>query len=181
VLRRTKNLAAESIGHAWTEGAIAHARTRRDAPALCVALAAFADFLEPGSPDAARVFAELRALDDPDMAPLARSAASIAEAGHHGKLGDFPAAIASVQRGLTLIAETGVRNGVWIVRAWLIGFKLAAGRTADVIADGLPFLHEMQGTRNETALGICRRALVTALLAEGDLERARPLARVGWE
>ena len=73
-----------------------------------------------------------------------------------------------------------MRNGIWIVQSWLIGINLAAGRTAEVLADGLPLLEQMQGTRNETALGICRRAVVTALLAQDDLDRARPLAQVGW-
>jgi len=49
-----------------------------------------------------------------------------------------------------------------------------------VIADGLPLLEQMRGTRNEAALGICRRAVVTALLEQDDLDRARPLAQVGW-
>ena len=49
-----------------------------------------------------------------------------------------------------------------------------------MLADGLPLLEQLQGTRNETALGICRRAVVTALLANDDLARARPLAQVGW-
>ena len=49
-----------------------------------------------------------------------------------------------------------------------------------MLADGLPLLEKLQGTRNETALGICRRAVVTALLANDDLARARPLAQVGW-
>ncbi len=96
------------------------------------------------------------------------------------KLGDTPGAIACLQRALTLISETGVRNGIWIVQSWLIGMKLAAGRMTEVLADGLPLLQQMQGTRNETALGICRRAVVTALLAQGDHDRARPLAQVGW-
>jgi hypothetical protein len=30
-------------------------------------------------------------------------------------------------------------------------------------------------------MSICRRTVVTALLAERDCDRARPLARVGWE
>jgi hypothetical protein len=111
---------------------------------------------------------------------MARSALPIAEAGHRSKLGDAPAAIACVQRGLTLISETGVRNGIWIVQSWLIGINLAAGRTADVLADGLPLLARLKGTRNETALAICRRAVVTAFLAHGDLDRSRPLAQVGW-
>ena len=49
-----------------------------------------------------------------------------------------------------------------------------------MIADGLPLLEQMRGTRNEAALGICRRAVVTALLEQDDLDRARPLAQVGW-
>ena len=179
-ISRARRAAAIPVGREWADRAIAHARAHGDVPALCVALASLADFLAPGSPEAARVFDELHALDDPSMAPLARSGAPIAEASHRRKLGDFPAAIACVQRALALISETGVRNGIWIVQSWLIGFNLAAGRTAEVLADGLPLLEQLQGTRNETALGICRRAVVTALLANDDLARARPLAQVGW-
>jgi predicted ATPase/DNA-binding winged helix-turn-helix (wHTH) protein len=168
------------VGREGSDRAIAFARTHGDVPALCVALSSLADFLAPGSPEAARVFDELHALDDPSIAPLARSGAPIAEASHRRRLGDFPAAIACVQRALALISETGVRNGIWIVQSWLIGFNLAAGRTAEVLADGLPLLEKLQGTRNETALGICRRAVVTALLANDDLARVRPLAQVGW-
>jgi hypothetical protein len=168
------------VGREWADHAIALARARGDVPALCVALASLADFLVAGSPEAARVFDELHALDDPGIAPLARSGAPIAEASHRRKLGDLPAAIACVHRALALISETGVRNGIWIVQSWLIGFNLVAGRTAEVLAAGLPLLKQLQGTRNEMALGNCRRAVVTALLADGDLARARPLAQVGW-
>ena len=167
-------------GRAGADRAIAYARAHGDVPALCVALASLADFLAPGSPEAASVFDELHALDAPSIAPLARSAAPIAEASHRRKLGDLPGAIACMQRALALISETGVRNGIWIVQSWLIGVNLAAGRTAVVLADGLPLLKQLQGTRNETALGICRRAVVAALLANDDLTRARPLAQAGW-
>ena len=164
----------------WADRAIAHARAHGDAPALCVALASLADFLVPGSPEATRVFDELHALDNAGIAPMPRSAGPIAEAVHLSKLRDANGAIACLHRGLTHITQTGVRNGVWFVQSWLIGIKLAAGRTADVIADGLPLLEQMRGTRNEAALGICRRAVVTALLEQDDLDRARPLAQVGW-
>lgn len=179
-MSRTKSAAVNAVGPHWANRAIAHARAHSDTASLCVALSALADFLEPGSAEAARVFEELRTLDDRGLVPLARCAGPIAEAGHLIKLGDAAAAIACVQRALTLMAETGVRNGVWIVQAWLIGTKLAAGRMADVLAEGLPLLEQMQGTRNETALAICRRAVVTALLAHDDAKRARPLAQVGW-
>src|SRR4030095_4415903 len=139
-----------------------------------------ADFLVPGSPEAARVFDELHTIDDSNMAPLARSAVPIAEGGHRSKLGDAHTAIACLQRALTLISETGVHNGIWIVQSWLIAIKLAAGRTSEVLAEGLPLLKQLQGSRNETALGVCRRAVITALLAHDDLDRARPLAKVGW-
>jgi hypothetical protein len=175
-----RRAAAIPVGREWADRAIAHARVHGDVPALCVALASLADFLTPGSPEAARVFDEMHALDDPGIAPLARSGTPVAEAFHLRKLGDFPAAIACVKRALALISETGVRNGIWIVQSWLVGFNLAAGRTAEVLADGLPLLEQLQGTRNETALGICRRAVVTALLANDDLDRARPLAQAGW-
>ncbi len=148
-ISRARRAAAIPVGREWADRAIAHARAHGDVPALCVALASLADFLAPGSPEAARVFDELHALDDPSIAPLARSGAPIAEASHRRKLGDFPAAIACVQRALALISETGVRNGIWIVQSWLIGFNLAAGRTAEVLADGLPLLEQLQGTRNE--------------------------------
>ena len=177
---RTKTGAAILIGRDWADRAIAYARARGDVAALCVALASLADFLVPGSPEAARIIDELKTLDDPSVAALARSAGPITEAGHRSKLGDTPGAIACLQRALALISETGVRNGIWIVQSWLIGMKLAAGRMTEVLADGLPLLQQMQGTRNETALGICRRAVVTALLAQGDHDRARPLAQVGW-
>jgi hypothetical protein len=111
---------------------------------------------------------------------MPRSAGPIAEAAHLSKLRDANGAIACLHRGLTHIAQTGVRNGIWIVQSWLMGIKLAAGRTAEVIADGLPLLEQMRGTRNETALAICRRVVLTALLAHNDLDRARPLAHVGW-
>jgi predicted ATPase/DNA-binding winged helix-turn-helix (wHTH) protein len=179
-ISRTKGSTAVPMGRDWADRAVAHARAHGDVPALCVALASLADFLVPGTPEAARVFDELHRIDDSSITHLARSAAPIAEAGHRGKLGDSAAAIACLDRALTLISETGVRNGIWIVQSWLIGFKLAAGRTAEVLADGLPLLEQMRGTRNETALGICRRAVVTALLAHDDLDRARPLAQVGW-
>jgi predicted ATPase/DNA-binding winged helix-turn-helix (wHTH) protein len=179
-ISRAKRAAAIQVGRDWADLAVAQARGRGDAPALCVALGSLVDFLAPGSPEAARVFDELHALDDPSIAPLARSAAPLAEASHRRNLGDFLGAIRSMRRALALISETGVPNGVWIVQSWLIGINLAAGRTAEVLADGLPLLEQLQGTRNETALGICRRAVVTALLAHDDLDRARPLAKAGW-
>src|SRR5262249_49106825 len=179
-ISRTKGSTAVPMGRDWADRAVAHARAHGDVPALCVALASLADFLIPGTPEAARIFDELHRLDDSSTTQLARSAAPIAEAGHLSKLGDAAAAIACLDRGLALISETGVRNGIWIVQSWLIGIKLAAGRTAEVLADGLPLLEKMRGTRNETALGICRRAVVTALLAQYDLDRARPLAHLGW-
>jgi hypothetical protein len=177
---RTKRSVASPTDRDWADRAIAHARAHGDAPALCVALASLADFLAPGSPAAARIFDELHALDDASIAPMARSAGPIAEAAHLSKLRDANGAIACLHRGLTHIEQTGVRNGIWIVQSWLMGIKLAAGRTAEVIADGLPLLEQMRGTRNETALAICRRAVVTALLAHDDLVRARPLAQIGW-
>ena len=134
-----------------------------------MALASLADFLVPGSPEATRVFDELHALDNAGIAPLARSAGPIAEAVHLSKPRDANGAIACLHRGLTHITQTGVHNGIWFVQSWLIGIKLAAGRTADVIADGLPLLEQMRGTRNEAALGICRRAVVTALLEQDVL------------
>jgi hypothetical protein len=73
-----------------------------------------------------------------------------------------------------------VDEGIRITQGWLLGVKLAAGRTSEVVAEGLPLLEQLQGTRNEAALGICRRTVLTALLAHDDLDRARPLARVGW-
>jgi predicted ATPase/DNA-binding winged helix-turn-helix (wHTH) protein len=177
--------AKRSVGNAtdrdWADRAIAHARAHGDAPALCIALASLADFLAPGSAEAARIFDELHALDDDSIAPMARSAGPIVEAAHLNKLRDVNGAMTCLNRGLTHVAQTGVRNGIWIVQSWLIGIKLAAGRTAEVIAEGLPLLERIRGTRNEAALGICRRAVVTALLAQDDLERARPLARVGWQ
>ena len=179
-ISRARRAATIPVGREWADRAIAHARAHGDVPALCVALASLADFLPTGSPEAARVFDELRTLDDPSIAPLARSGAPIAEASHRRNLGDFPAAIACVRRALAFISETGYRNGIWIVQSWLVGFNLAAGRTAEALADGLPLLEQLQGTRNETALGICRRAVVTALLANDDLPRARPLAQAGW-
>ena len=179
-ISRAKRAAAIPASRDWGDLAVAHARVHGDVPALCVALASLADFLAPGSPEAARVFDELHALDDPSIAPLARSAVPLAEATHRRNLGDFPAAIGCMRRALALISETGVRNGIWIVQSWLIGINLAAGRTAEVLADGLPLLEQLQGTRNETALGICRRAVVTALLAHDDVDRARPLAKAGW-
>jgi hypothetical protein len=112
--------------------------------------------------------------------PTWRRSVPIAEGGHRSKLGDAHTAIACLQRALTLISETGVHNGIWIVQSWLIAIKLAAGRTSEVLAEGLPLLKQLQGTRNETALGICRRAIVTALLAHDDVGRARPLAQIGW-
>ena len=177
---RAKGRTAVPIGRDWPDCAIAHARAHGDVPALCVALGSLTDFLVPGTPEAARVFDELHALDDPGIAPFARSAAPIAEAGHLTKLGDPAAAIACLDRALMLISQTGVRHVIWMVQAWLIGTKLAAGRTAEVLADGLPLLEQMQGTRNETALGVCRRAVVAALLAHDDLDRARPLAQFSW-
>jgi predicted ATPase/DNA-binding winged helix-turn-helix (wHTH) protein len=179
-ISRARRAAAIPVGREWADRAIAHARAHGDVPALCVALASLADFLAAGSPEAARVFDELHALDDPGMAPLARSGAPIAEASHRRELGDIPGGIACVQRALALISETGVRNGIWIVQSWLIAFNLAAGRNAEVLAEGLPLLEQLQGTRNEDALGICSRAVVNVLLANGDLARARPLAQVGW-
>jgi hypothetical protein len=177
---RTKRSVGSPTDRDWADRATAHARAHGDAPALCVALASLADFLAPGSLEATRVFDELHALDDASIAPMARSAGPIAEAAHLSKLRDANGAIACLQQGLTHIEETGVRNGIWIVQSWLLGIKLAAGRTAEIIADGLPLLEQMQGTRNETALAICRRVVLTALLAHDDLDRARPLAQVGW-
>jgi predicted ATPase/DNA-binding winged helix-turn-helix (wHTH) protein len=175
--RRTAPIPA---GREWGDRAIAHAQARGDVPALCVALASLADFVPPGSSEAARVFDELHALDDPSIAPLARTTALMAEAIHRRKLGDFAAAIVCVHRALALISETGFHNGIWIVQSWLIGINLAAGHTAEVLAKGLPLLEQLQGTRNETALAICRRAVLSALLAHDDVVRARPLAQIGW-
>ena len=133
----------------------------------------------PGSPEARARLRRVAGARRSEVVPLARSGAPIAEATHRRKLGDLPGAIACGQRALALISATGVRNGIWIVQSWLIGFNLVAGRTREVIADGLPLLKQLQGTRNEMALSNCRRAVVTALLANDDLARARPLARVG--
>src|SRR4029450_11094876 len=146
---------------------MAHAPAAGDVPALCVALASLADFVPPGSSEAARVFDELHALDDPSIAPLARTTALVAGASHRRKLGDFAAAIVCVHRALALISETGFHNGIWIVQSWLIGINLAAGHTAEVLAKGLPLLEQLQVTRNETALAICRRAVLSALPAHG--------------
>jgi hypothetical protein len=173
-------IAASSAERKWADRAVAHARAHGDTPALCVALAGLAELLVPGTPEAAHVFDELHALDEPSMAPLARAPGLAAEAGHLSKRGDAAAAIACLERGLALVSETGVDEGIRITQSWLLGVKLAAGRTSEVLADGLPLLEQLQGTRNETALGICRRAVVTALLAHDDLDRARPLAQVGW-
>ena len=180
MLSRARGAAVIPVGREWADRAIVHARAHGDVPARWVALASLASFLAPGSPEAARVFDELHTMNDPGIGPLARSGALIAEASHQLKLGDFPEAIACVKRALALISATGVRNGIWIVQSWLIGFNLAAGRTAEVLADGLPLLEQLQGTRNETALDNCRRAVVTALLAHGDLAHARSLAQEGW-
>jgi hypothetical protein len=177
---RARSAAAVPMGRDWADRAIAHARAHDDMPALAVALASLAEFLVPGSDEAKRVFDELHALDEPGMAPLARCAGPIAEAGHLSKLGDAATSIAYLHRGLALVSETGVDDGIWITQSWLLSVKLAAGRTDEVLADGLPLLARLQGTRNETALAICRRAVVGALLAQQDLERARPLAQVGW-
>jgi predicted ATPase/DNA-binding winged helix-turn-helix (wHTH) protein len=176
----TRSPISASRARKWADGAVAHARAHGDTPALCVALAGLAELLVPGSPEAARVFDELHALDDPGMAPLARAPGLAAEAGHLSKRGDAAAAIACMERGLALVSETGVDEGIRITQGWLLGVKLAAGRTSEVVAEGLPLLEQLQGTRNEAALGICRRTVLTALLAHDDLDRARPLARVGW-
>jgi predicted ATPase/DNA-binding winged helix-turn-helix (wHTH) protein len=177
---RSRGAAALPAGRDLVNRAIAHARAHGDVPALAVALAGLAECLEPGGREAKRVFDELHSLDDPDMGPLARCPGAVAEAGHSSKLGDVDAAIASLDRGLALISQTGVRNGIWIVQSWLIGIKLVAGRTAEVLADGLPLLEQLQGTRNETALALCRHAVLYALLVHDDLVRARSLAQVGW-
>jgi predicted ATPase/DNA-binding winged helix-turn-helix (wHTH) protein len=177
---RSKGAAALPANRELANRAIAHARTHGDVPALAVALAGLAECLDRGSPEAQRVFDELHTLDHPDMGPLARCPGAVAEAEHFSKLGDAAAAIASLEHGLALISETGIRNGIWIVQSWLIGIKLVAGRTADVLADGLPLLEQLQGSRNETALSLCRHAVLSALLAHDDLDRARPLAQFGW-
>jgi predicted ATPase/DNA-binding winged helix-turn-helix (wHTH) protein len=180
VVSRVKRVAPMSVGREVVDRAIAHARAHGDVAALCLALTALADFLAPDSPEAARVFEELHALDDPSIAPLARGAGTIPDASRLLKLGQPAAAIACLERGLEILSGTGYSNGINIAKSWLIGIKLAAGRMDEVLAEGLPLLEQLQGTRNETALSICRRAVVTAFLAHDDLERARPLAQVGW-
>jgi hypothetical protein len=69
-ISRTKSAAAVPMDRDWADRAIAHARAHGDVPALSIALASLADFLVPGSPEAARVFDELHTIDDSNMAPL---------------------------------------------------------------------------------------------------------------
>lgn len=92
-----------------------------------------------------------------------------------GAAGNFPALANDLSwNGFKTVIDIDLRGTFHVMKAV---FPRLRKPGASVIN---PLLARLQGTRNETALAICRRAVLTALLAHDDLNRARPLAQVGW-
>jgi len=144
--------------------------------ALCRAASAAA---QAGDLAAARALLdESRGLEDPSW-PAQRLLWGTEAAQWFARMsGDASEALQRGRRLVALDRERGSDAAIAIGN--LIDAELAAGDAAAAARLATELIESLLGTRHEFSLAFARINLLAALLAEGDADRARPVAQAAW-
>jgi len=173
---------------AWTEVAPARARAAAaranalyrqfgDRHGLHAQLAGIAGLWKEPNPEAHAALDEALRLESPDWPPRERAwgwraRADVARA--EGRLADSRAAR---EMELQLRIAAGDERGRMRALSHLAELALALGDADDAVGRARELVAHLQGTRAMSTLAMASLALLAALLAQGNLDEARPVAR----
>jgi hypothetical protein len=170
-------------GLAEAQPAIALAREVNDRFTLYILLSHVSyNALRVGDAElAAASLAEMHAIEDPAWPPHRLFWGAEADALCVAIGVDDGSAAASLplwRKAIALVHAAG--DSVHALRNSLVDSELAAGEVTAAVASGRALVEDLQLARDEYALVMARANLVAALLAQGDVAAARPVAEAGW-
>ena len=128
---------------------------------------------------AADSYAEARSLEDAGWPPVRRYWGAETEAQFATVRQDSDVARLPLWRkALELLRAAG--DSAHEAQSNLVDAELAAGEVEAAVASGRALVDMLQQTRDELTLAAARANLLAALLAQGDLGAAGPVAEAGW-
>jgi predicted ATPase len=121
---------------------------------------------------------EMKALEDSGWSAHCLACGASAYSNVATLFGDAKVQLEAGRRWLALTLAAG--GSGFVQRVSLIDWEIAAGETAQAVANGRTLVAELASGRDECNLAYARLNLCSALLAQGDHAQAQGVALAGW-
>ena len=125
-----------------------------------------------------RLLAQAQAAADPTWPPARLRGLPMIESAVATSLGDFARAQQCLRRHLVLALQAGRSGALTLMQ--LANCQAMAGDVAAAVATGTALVAQLQGSRDEDTLALCRLNLAAAHLAQNALPQARAQLLPAW-
>ena len=170
------------LAASWARIAAALYRQSNDTAGLYRSLGVLATSISRmrNQDECAAVCAEMDQVENPAWPARQKFAGAAAAWLLQALRGNFDAARAALQRAQALATAAGDYSNSQNLLVSLADLELATGRIDDAVSHGFELERRLRGTRHQSTLVYARVNLAGALIARGDVGKAREMALSAW-